>query len=405
MRKIFLIAALTSLSTSAIANGDLTTKLEGKFNFESGIRNQNKVPAGSKNVSINRQKFAFNSEAGFYFTASNTVDTVTYGARLGLQTSTQATNSASYNGSHLFLTSDYGKLEMGSGFNSYTQMGISAIDIARGSGDNWDRYWYAPTAQFIDNSKADNNSPDNYRDYGTEGARNITYFTPVIKDVIQFGISYTPDTANIGIGSFGKDSTPSSSIRTFTKGDYTYSDKKSYKDLISYGAVITHHIADNTDLKVALTGENATATRGTKTDNTTNPATKTSYKLSNLKRYNIGAILNVNKWSFAGSYANQKGYTNAEINKNNNKTYFYTAGAAYQQGPAAVSFVYSVGNALKNKVSSYTLGTDYKLAPGFVPYVEVTYFQAKGKKLPIYTEPQTYKTKGTVALIGATLKF
>ncbi len=411
MKKIFLIAAIASLSTSAMAENGLSTKLEGKFNFESGMRNQSKVPADGKNVSQNRKKFAFDSEAGIYLTASNTVDSMTYGARLGIQTSAQATSSLSYNGSHLFLQSDYGKWEMGAGFNSYSQMSISGLDVARGSGDHWERYWYEPTnINFIPTPGDDNNAPDTYRDYGTEGARNVTYFTPVLKDLIQFGISYTPDTTNVGIGSFSKDSTPSSRIRTFEVGNYTYSDKESYKDLISYGAVVTHHLADNTDLKVALTGETGKATKGTKMLTTEYNATKrpagTPYKLSNLKRYNIGAILNVNKWSFAGSYTNQKGYTNAEINKGNNKTYLYTAGAAYQQGPVAVSFVYSVSNALKNKVSSYTLGTDYKLAPGFVPYAEVTYFQAKGKQLPIYgASAASYKTKGTIALIGATLKF
>lgn len=415
MKKIFLVAALASLSTSAMAENGISTKLEGIFNFESGIRKQNKIPADKKNLSANRKNFAFDSEAGFYLTASNTIDSITYGARLGIQTSSQASNSASYNGSHLFLKSDYGKLEMGAGFTAHAQMKLSALDIARGSGDNWQKYLYEPEdINFVTGPNDDKDAPDRYRDYGTEGARNITYFTPVIKDLIQFGISYTPDTSNIGIGSFSKDSTPSSKIRTFkvteSGTDYTYSDREIYKDLISYGAVVTRHLGDNIDLKVAFTGETAKATRGKKVLTTVYDADPkavgTPYKLSNLKRYNIGAVLDVNKWSFAGSYTNQKGQTNAEINKGNNKTYFYTAGVAYQQGPAAVSFVYSASNALKNKMSSYTLGTDYKLAPGFVPYVEVTYFQGKGKQLPIYDDAATsYKTKGTIALIGATLKF
>ncbi len=408
MKKLLLLTAITSLSTSAIAENGVSTKLEGMFNFESGSRNQSKVPAGtSKNVSANRKNFAFDTEANFTATVSNTIDCLTYGARLGVQTSAKNTSSAAYNGSHLFVTSNYGKWELGAGFDANTQMGVSAMDIARGSGDHWERYWYAPDTEFVGNVTSDNNAPDNFTDYGTENSRNITYFTPVIKDFIQFGITYTPDTSNVGVGGFSKDYTPSSKTRALEVGTNTYSDSQSYKDLIAYGVALTHHLADNTDIKVTFTGETGkSAKRGVVF--ATADATKTSistYKLSNLKRYNFGAVLDHNNWSFAGSYATQKGYTNQEINQGRNKSHFYTAGTAYKAGPAAVSFVYSVGNNLKNKVSSYTLGTDYKLAPGFVPYVEVTYFQAKGKKLPILNDNTTYKTKGTIALIGATLKF
>ena len=134
---------------------------------------------------------------------------------------------------------------------------------------------------------------------------------------------------------------------------------------------------------------------------------KTEYKIAGMRTYNIGAVLNYGVMSFAGSYTDLgKSLTSVEVDgAGKRKTKYYTAAAAYNQGPVGVSLFYARGQRLKNAVNSYTLGTDYKLAPGFVPYVEVTYFKGKGQKLPVIKNTTNLTRKGTIALIGATLKF
>jgi hypothetical protein len=44
------------------------------------------------------------------------------------------------------------------------------------------------------------------------------------------------------------------------------------------------------------------------------------------------------------------------------------------------------------------------MLPGLLPYAEVAYFQAKGRPV-YYPEAQKKKIKGTIAIIGARLKF
>lgn len=400
--KTYALAALLCSSSLTYAEDGITTKISGSFKFESAFRNQNHVPADQRNLSTHKKGMGFFTDAGLTGVASNTIDNFTYGARIALQTSTRRSASASNNGSFLFTESEYGKLELGSGYDAGSIMRVTGLDIARGTADDWTNFMWTnpqipmvmtPSVSYLDSHFTGNR---------IETSRKITYFTPKFMDKVQLGISYTPDTNNTGIGLI---STDTSITRTATAPDGTnYVEKPGAKDAFSMAAVVTHNITDSVDVKVSLSGEiGKSASKGMMTTPTNQVG---YYKLSNLKTYNIGTIVNFGTLSFAGSYMDRgKSFSSLELDGNRRKSKFYTAGTAYNQGPVGVSLVYSLGEASKNTVSSYTLGTDYKLAPGFVPFVEFTYFEGKGKRLPIYNDTTKLKTKGTIALVGARLKF
>ena len=407
MKRTILIAALMSASCLAQADEGLTTQFNGTFKFESIFRDQNHIPQGSKNLSGNKKDVAFETEAHLSAIAQHETDMMKYGAKVSLQTSTMPNYSAAYNGSYLFTESDYGRWELGSGFDASTMMRATGCSIARGTCDGWTDYMWnpkeipmtqTPGASWL-NINADDVSKSNR---GIETARKVTYFTPKVMDVLQVGVSYIPDTSNIGVGLTNTDQYLNA--RTVKVGGLTYTNKYAAKDAFAVGATIHHNISDGVDVKLATTGEvGKSAALGTITDAAGNAVGQ--YKVSSLKTYNIGAVVNYGTVSFAGSYSNRDGFTAREIDGNRKHTKVYTAAAAYNQGPVGVSLMYALGDRQKNKVDSYTLGTDYKLAPGLVPYAEFTYFKGRGTPLPVYNDTRRLTTKGTIALIGAQVRF
>lgn len=422
MKKLLLAALLCSSASNAVANDQgMTSKLEGLFNFEGGNRvSQTNVPVGEKNLSSNKKDFALDSEATIALVASNTVNEMTYGARLGIQTTTRANSSCSYPGSHIFLKNDnYGKFEAGAARNAFDTMSLSAFDIAAGSGDHWDRYVYEPTGEnFESGPVSDSSSVDSDKVYGPESSRKVTYYTPLIKETIQFGVSFCPDLSNVSIDGFGTDSTTKNKKRNIWVQDSTdktrfnyYQDQEAAKDVVSYAVNLNHNLADSTDLKISLSGQNGKASKpGTiqvmdsNKQVIANSETK-YYKLSNFKSYATGLVLDMGRVSLAAGYEKKFGFTNSIVDGAKKSHTLYNGGVAYNQGPARVSLIYSYADNKGNRLASYTLGTQYKLAPGFVPYFEVTRFQGKGRYVAVTGNKDIFNSRGTVALIGATVKF
>jgi hypothetical protein len=405
-RKMLIAAALVSATSMAHAEDGFSTTFNGMFRFESAARNQKKIPSSEKNMSANKRDVVFDTEAHVSAIAQHETDAMKYGAKLSLQTSTKQSTSSTYNGSYIFTESDYGRWELGSGYDAGTAMRVTGCDVARGTCDNWTNYMWTPNgvpmlptpgASFLNTNFADGNGTSII-----ETSRKITYFTPKFMDKVQFGVSYVPDTANVGLGTFN-DSHKFLRSKTIELPNGTkYVNKQSAKDAFSAGASLTHNICDGVDVKVSATGEIGKAMNASKNDGNTT----SSLKVANLKTYNIGAIVNYGSLSLAGSYSDRgKSFTTAEVDGNRTKTRVYTAAIGYAQGPAGISLMYALGDQQKNKVDSYTLGTDYKLAPGFVPYAEVTYFKGRGTRLPVYNDATRLTTKGTIALMGAKLSF
>ena len=413
---------------------DLKVKLSGYGHFQGGYRNQNHLGA-DKNVSANRKSFAFFNDAALFTDISNNVNDVTYGGKIVLVPTAKRKGSASYNGSHIYLESSYGRIEAGSPIDAASNMLIDSSEIASATGGDWDRYAKFDSADlkqgydfgpsfatfgefFLDNKLV---SAVENRPYSNEPGRRISYYTPKFDfgkgAKIQMGISYTPDSSNTGADDPTKNSTRVEIKKIGRNGVATneyFKFDQSVKDAISGGVVLEQNISDGVDLKLALTGEYGKASNAKKMNNTNDspdPLKDTSdaqkelgtYKLKDLKTYNIGAILNAGNFSYAASFGSLgKSLTTPEFHKAGRETTYYTGGVAYKQGPFTTSLTYFRSDQYKNTVDCVTIGTDYKLAPGFKPYAEISGFSLKGK--PEYDRNlKKKKTRGTVALIGAKL--
>ncbi len=422
-------------SGSMPVTSDLKVKLSGYGHFQGGYRNQNHLKGDDKNVSANRKSFAFFNDAALFADISNKVNDVTYGGKIVLVPTAKRKGSATYNGSHIYLDSSYGRIEAGSPMDAASNMLIDSSAIASATGGDWDRYAkfdstdlkqgydfgpsFATFGEFFLDSKLV--SAVETRSYSTEPGRRVSYYTPKFEfgqgAKIQIGISYTPDSSNTGADDTNKNSTRveiKKIKKDSTDPNHYFKFDQSIKDAISGGVVLEQNISDGVDLKLALTGEYGKASNAKKMNNTNDspdPLKDTSdaqkelgtYKLKDLKTYNIGAILNAGNFSYAASFGSLgKSLTTPEFHKAGRETTYYTGGVAYKQGPFTTSLTYFRSDQYKNTVDCVTIGTDYKLAPGFKPYAEISGFSLKGK--PEYDRDlKKKKTRGTVALIGAKL--
>lgn len=405
---------------------DLKVKLSGYADAEMGARNQSKLQGTEKNVSANRKHFALFSSSAIAAEVSNKAEDIEYGAKMVLVPTTKRKASPSYNGSHIFVESDFGKFQAGSPIVPGTTMALDGGEITAASMTGWSRYTEFKTAHlkqgskltpsfatsadfFLDDKLATNNKTNNY---STEPARSVAYYTPKFElgktTKVQLGLSYTPDSSNTGAGNPSQSSGGDTTVELDTADSATISKfeiDRSVKNAFSGGVAIEHNISDGVDLKIALTGECGKAAGSVKQYNIGNTSTTadTTHKLSDLRAYNAGAVLNVGNFAFAGSAGTLgKSLTSAEFHKTGRKTDYYTAAAAYNQGPFTASVGMFKSNQFKNKVDSISFATSYQLAPGFKPYASISGFMVKGK--PEYrTDLDKKKSRGTVALIGAKL--
>lgn len=410
---------------------DLEVKLSGYGHFQAGFRNQNHLVGNEKNVSANRQSFAFYNDTALVTNISNTVNEVIYGGKIILVPTAKRKGSANYNGSHIFLESNYGRMEAGSPIDAASNMIVDSGAISSATGGDWDRYakfdsaalkqgkdfgpTFATFGEFFLDSKLV--SAIESRPYSTEPGRRVSYYTPKFEFArgtkLQIGLSYTPDSSNTGADS---PNTNSTGVDMNKIGNNQYFEfDKSVKDAFSGGISLEQNISDGVDVKLALTGEYGKASKAKmirnddannsdpKKADPTKLSTLGTYKLADLKTYNIGGILNVGSFSYAASFGSLgKSLTTAEFHKTGRDTKYYTGGVAYKQGPFSASVSYFRSDRYKNTVDCVTIGTDYLLAPGFKPYAEISGFSLQGKP-EFHPELKKKKTRGTVALIGAKL--
>lgn len=403
MKKIALLtAACTLISSNAIAD-ELSAKLQGRFQFESAGVNQ-KYPKGmDKNVSNNRKNFGFNSQAYVGARVAHRQNSMNYGAQLALFTTTQHTGTASFDRSHIFIESDFGKLELGSNFDAADNMTINAQTYACAAGDSTESYGYMKLKDDAGNEVADL-EPFPYTSQSThhkgEFARKVTYYSPKFKG-LQMGVSYIPDTSNVGSLKI-KDSSAPTGEAIYSVGTSTYTDNSSRKDVITAGVSFEHEFSDDASMKLAVTGEyGAPAKKGILDDGTN----KTEYKMPKLRSYNVGGIVTKGNYSLVAGYADQGKYVSKEVYGKDTKRRFYNVGAIYSQGPVSASVSYYKSDVHGNKMDTYLLGTEYKLARGLLPYAEIGYFDGKASLPSIFNDKTKKKYRGTVFLLGLKLSF
>lgn len=420
MKKLLLVG-LTCFSTSVLASAQVSSdtqiKMEGLFNFQSGFVSQKDLTSKDKNVSGNRKNFGLFSEATLAATLKHSIDQLVYGGKIVLTPTAKARTSAGLNGSHIFVESEYGKMEIGSPHDAGSKLRVNGDNISVGG--NWSRYSKLDNANmkykglapeivdfqeyFVDS--VFRTKLDQYNDRA-EPSRKISFFTPKMKG-FQFGISYIPDSGNTGGASLGAVSS-GLQVSKIDGTDNSIDINRNVKDAVSGGLAYEYNISDGVDVKFAATGEYGKCAGSLKiveNKDKDNEKVLSQHKLSDLKTYNIGSLLTYGSMSYGVSYGSlNKSLTNKVYNKTGRDTHYYTGAVAYGQGPIKVSLAYFKSHQFKNILDSVNIGTEYSFVPGFTPYAEIAYFQAKGRP-SFYPEAPKKKTKGTIAVLGAKLKF
>ncbi|WP_341763855.1 porin [Candidatus Tisiphia endosymbiont of Beris chalybata] len=436
MKKLLMFLGMTCLSSTVIAANcsfptdaatDTEIKLEGFYGFQAGYSKQNKLQGLGKNITDNRKRIAFFTEAAFSATIKQELNNVVAGAKIVLVPTTKPKTSVSVNGSHLFLETDYGKVELGSPYDAGAKMRITGYKVIAATGTSWNKYIQLDSPNMLyQGLKPDFDTSDSFymesfsngfndMTSKTEAARKISYYTPKIEG-FQFGISYTPDSANTGgnrelknldINDKNFNSKSKTGLKTIIlPNDNVVILNQNVKDAVSAGISYQHELLDDVAMEVAVTGEFAKPARKLLIlDNEKDKNIQEERKLSNLKAYNIGAVLTYGNLSCGASYGSLgKSLTTPAYHKVGRATEYYNGAVAYTQGPIKTSISYFRSLRYKNTTDAVSLGTEYLVTPGMLPYAEISYFQAKGKPVYMLEAPKT-KTRGTVALIGAKLKF
>ena len=401
MKKIIIALTTSVLASSALA--DVQVELKGVFDFQAAAREQ-KGLSKDDNLTQNNKNQAFRTKSALRVKASNTTECgIEYGAQVAAKTTTK-TGTLSNNGSYIFAESNFGRLEAGSNLGASHNMTVSALDIARATGDDWNAYVSLnPNGYYNGDPETDYSLVYNgYGNENPEGYRKISYYTPKFNG-LQLGVSYAPDVSNLGSESMSKKSS------TVTLRDALGAEtevRPGLKESVGVAATYEYSLDDGFDVKVGAGYETAKSHARLIDATTKNDTNKV--KFNDHKLYNFGAVVNYGNWSLAGSYADAgKSLTNKtyHFGKRNNK--MYTAGLGYSQGPVGLSLVYFNNEKFNNKLESYTLGTDYKMAPGFMPYAEVTTFKYRNKGYDTANSMKQVNKKynGQVYLIGTKVSF
>lgn len=420
MKKALFLGALLASSTALAGDplpvaSDLNIKLGAYTAFESGFSNQGKLKDTEKNISANKRGFAFYNDSAVFAAISNTTNDVTYGAKIVLVPTTKRKVNNDYNGSHLFLESDCGRIELGSPIPVARSMTINAGAIPTKyikTSTEYLKQGTKSTPSFLTSEEtilgdAITAGLDSAT-YSSEPPRTINYYTPKFdltdSSKLQLGISYTPDSANTGIE---KPSENSTGVKKYAIEEPTidrFEIDRAVKDALTGGVVFEQKLTEEAELKLALTGEygkSAGKIRKFANKDDKNPL---EYKLSGLKAYNIGAELKVGDFKYNACYGSfGSSLTSKELQRAGNKSHYYNAGIAYTYNTATTtSLSYFASDKFKNKVDSVKLAVSHVLAPGLKPYAEIHAYTLKGKP-EFYPNLKARKVKGTVALLGVKL--
>ena len=423
MKKCILILSTIFASNSALANvesnkyqvvSDLNVKLGAYAAFEAGGSRQSHLKSSEKNLSANRDGFLFYNDTALFATISNKHEEVEYGGKIILVPTAQRKNIPSYNGSHIFIKSEFGHIELGSPIPVAQNMMISDGSvpgkyIKKTSSNLKQNKEHGPSfltgdGHFLgDNIVADFDKAK----YSNEPPRTINYYTPKFAlgntTKVQLGVSYTPDSSNTGAGGANEKTTSSAIKKVGIDNLHKFEIDKSVADAVTAGIKLEQKISDDINLKLALTGEYGNTKGKAKKYISKDDKNPLEHKLANLRSYNIGGELKLSDFTFNACYGNLgKSFTTPEFHKSGTKSHYYNAGVAYKYGQTTTKLSYFGSEQYKNKVSSVKLNISHILAPGLKPYAEISSYTLKGKP-EFHNELKSKSTRGTVALLGLKL--
>lgn len=409
MKKILLCTtALFGLAAgSAFASEDVKVSFEGQSKFEAGFVNQDRDHKAPLYYSPNQKTSAFYTTQKASLKAEGKADSLTYGAILRLQmigNGSDGMSDARNSRSHIYLDTDAGSVHLGSNFAASKLMQVDASSIAAATGGidgDWTNFSNLGAADAkagelalrLANFSASTlvtsvDTLSNRLDAG-ESARKITYMSPRISG-LQLGLSFAPDMNNTG-------------GQNREQAMYLGLDAR-VKNLWSLGLNYTNTFNDVNVSLSAVADKGKTVVRAFASDVEKAVAGGRSVAINSLQTYSLGGMVGTNGFSVAASYHNDG--KSLSIDALNFKSSWWTAGVAYENGPASASLTYLSGKkefkAANHNVKTQviSLGADYEVAPGLKPFAEVTMTNFKPKNAK-----KEDKLKSTVFLMGTKLKF
>ena len=387
MKYISCIVIVVSLNHTIHA--EIQSKISGGFNFASGFRMDNNTE--KKSITTYNDDRGFFTDAKIYAESSYHIDDKSIvGGVIYLHTTTQAQSLSTY--SHIYYISQLGKFEIGSPLNAALKMQMEALSLVK-AGEAWQYFVNFPDLQYpsslflaLPYSTLDNERIN-------ELARKLSYFTPPIANKFQFGISYIPDTGNLG--SLSPSDTPSQ------ESSDTSSARPSYishfvKDAIAYSFSFTNEISDDINYKLILSGEYIGPSKNSEDAHSISPN-----KFSKFNSLNIAGILSYGPVSCAVSYSNfNHTLTALEMQANVSNAFSVNTLIAYDQGPVGASIQLRYSNYCNHAISLLSLSSDYQVLPGLKSYAELSTYDAQ------YTPASDIKTqKGSILVVGMKVSF
>lgn len=210
-----------------------------------------------------------------------------------------------------------------------------------------------------------------------QNATKISYYTPEIYG-FQAGVSYTPDTGNIGVGG-----------RLSSKLDTGDID-----EVIEYGITYTQTFY-GLGVSASFTGE-----KGKSESKILNTGGGYTSFREDLNAYQYGINLSFFGLTAGGSIGNwQNSLYNIKNDAGKGDGKYKTFGVAYEFAGFNASFGYFDSEFQDNKYTAFSVGIDYKVANGFMPYIEYTNFKFEP------TDTNIAENNGSVILAGFILNF
>lgn len=405
LAKAFLIKSIfISWSIDSSLAMENKVKMGGIYDFQAIHYNNNGNP-DQRMVSTRNKEFGFYTSGNIFVDYQLIAENGNlYGAKISLEHTSVNDRAVPF---FVYIESKLGRVEGGAESSAGKKMRINGYSASCGPGNGWNsRVITSPSnplkpseklipyitnfCSFLD-SKTRTSLKSDY-------SRKITYFTPKMalaeKHHIQLGISYIPDSSNMGHDDINVDK----------QNPPVVSPKYKFviKDGISYGITYTGKFPDKLEAKLSFVGEYGKTHAFNKADNT-----KSSIKFKNLNTYVIGGILTYEKISFSAAYGNyNKSLTAKEVDLISRDSYVYGYGAKYTMGQYAFSINQFHSNHKKNKLNVTSLGIDYNVAKGLKTYIQTNFYQAKGNYIQEGSNAvKSNKNHGVLTFLGTKISF
>lgn len=399
-------------------NSDSLIKIKSYLALESSYNSQTQLQDLEQKGLLSKEPLSLYNDATIYIELSkyNNIRNIQSGANITLVPTINRQLGSVYNGSHIFITSIFGRIELGLPTPAAKNMMISYGSIPTKYIKTNTVYLKQDTKEspsfltssgcFLGNTLRTNLSTT---PYNNQLLRTINYYTPKLMlknkhNIIQIGISYTPDTSNTRLGSLR---TKSNDIqkKIFNNQEIEkFEIDQSVSNIITTGLILEQQCYNNILFKLALTGEYAKSPGILKTylhREDTNPEI---YRLFNLKSFNIGGELKNNHYIYSACYGSfNNSLTTPILYVSSCNAKYYSLGISYQYDKKTTTkMLYFGSEQFTNKINSIKFHVNHVLEPGIQVYLELSSYQLTGQP-EFYNQLKCRLSHGIVSLFGIRL--